>query len=49
MQLNTARVFVKDLSSAKAFYEAKLGLMLKVDGERSGMASLLPARQPAGR
>ncbi|MFG6412331.1 VOC family protein [Roseateles sp. DC23W] len=36
MQLNTARVFVKDLVSAKCFYANSLGLPLKVDGERAG-------------
>lgn len=36
MQLNTARVFVKDLSSAKSFYANLVGLPLKVDAERSG-------------
>jgi catechol 2,3-dioxygenase-like lactoylglutathione lyase family enzyme len=36
MQLNTARVFVKDLSSAKSFYADLLGLPLKVDGEHLG-------------
>jgi predicted enzyme related to lactoylglutathione lyase len=36
MELNTARVFVKDLASAKNFYSAKLGLVLKVDGSQYG-------------
>ncbi|HEY0955085.1 MAG TPA: VOC family protein [Roseateles sp.] len=36
MQLSTARVFVKELSSAKSFYANSLGLPLKVDGERAG-------------
>jgi predicted enzyme related to lactoylglutathione lyase len=32
MQLNTARVFVKDMEAAKAFYENAMGLSLKADG-----------------
>lgn len=36
MQLNTARVFVKDLAQSRAFYADVLGLPLKVDGERFG-------------
>jgi len=36
MRLDTARVFVKDMSSAKSFYANLLGLPLKVDGERLG-------------
>ena len=36
MELNTARVFVKDIEAAKHFYSSKLGLPLKVDGSKYG-------------
>ena len=36
MELNTARVFVRDIDSAKNFYSAKLGLPVKADGSRNG-------------
>lgn len=36
MQLNTARVFVKDIAAAKAFYAQALALPLKADGEPHG-------------
>jgi predicted enzyme related to lactoylglutathione lyase len=36
MELNAARVFVRDLASAKNFYSAKLGLALKADGTKYG-------------
>ena len=36
MELNTARVFVKDIESAKQFYSMKLGLPLRVDGSQYG-------------
>jgi predicted enzyme related to lactoylglutathione lyase len=36
MELNTARVFVKDIDEAKLFYSNKLGLQLKADGSRYG-------------
>ena len=36
MQLNAARIFVKDLESAKNFYLAKLGLVVKADGTEYG-------------
>jgi predicted enzyme related to lactoylglutathione lyase len=36
MQLNTARVFVRDLPSARQFYETILGLPIKADGEKFG-------------
>jgi catechol 2,3-dioxygenase-like lactoylglutathione lyase family enzyme len=36
MQLNTARVFVKDMEAAKAFYENTMGLPLKGDGSDHG-------------
>lgn len=36
MELNTARVFVNDIASAKSFYENLLALPLKADGERFG-------------
>ena len=32
MELNTARVFVRDIAAAKQFYEQKLGLRLTDDG-----------------
>lgn len=36
MELNTARVFVRDIQAAKQFYEHQLGLPLKVDGSQYG-------------
>jgi predicted enzyme related to lactoylglutathione lyase len=36
MELNTARVFVRDIQAAKQFYEHKLGLLLKADGSQHG-------------
>jgi predicted enzyme related to lactoylglutathione lyase len=36
MELNTARVFVRDIAVAKHFYETKLGLPLKADGSKYG-------------
>jgi catechol 2,3-dioxygenase-like lactoylglutathione lyase family enzyme len=36
MELNTARVFVKDIAAAKYFYSSKLGLPLKADGSQFG-------------
>ena len=36
MELNTARVFVKDINSAKQFYLEKLGLAIKADGSQYG-------------
>ena len=36
MELNTVRVFVKDISAAKQFYSEKLGLALKADGNQYG-------------
>lgn len=36
MELNTARVFVRDIGAAKQFYEQKLGLRLKADGSEHG-------------
>lgn len=36
MQLNTARVFVRDLAGARAFYESVLGLTIKADGAQFG-------------
>ena len=36
MELNTARVFVKDLDAAKRFYSSQLGLPLKADGSPYG-------------
>ncbi len=36
MELNTARVFVKDIDSARHFYSSKLGLPLKADGSKHG-------------
>jgi catechol 2,3-dioxygenase-like lactoylglutathione lyase family enzyme len=32
MELNTARVFVRDIDAAKQFYSSQLGLPLKADG-----------------
>jgi predicted enzyme related to lactoylglutathione lyase len=36
MQLNTARVFVRDLAGARQFYESVLGLPIKADGGEFG-------------
>jgi predicted enzyme related to lactoylglutathione lyase len=36
MELNTARVFVRDIDAAKQFYSRKLGLPLKADGSQYG-------------
>ncbi len=36
MELNTARVFVKDIDIARHFYSSKLGLPLKADGSQHG-------------
>ena len=36
MELNTARVFVNDLSAAKRFYAEMLGLTVKADGSEYG-------------
>jgi predicted enzyme related to lactoylglutathione lyase len=36
MELNTARVFVNDMESAKPFYSEALGLPIKVDGSNYG-------------
>lgn len=36
MNLNTVRVFVRDIAPAKRFYEQSLGLALRVDGSRYG-------------
>ncbi|MFG6447484.1 VOC family protein [Roseateles sp. BYS180W] len=36
MELNTARVFVKDIDAARQFYAGPLGLPLKVDGSPHG-------------
>jgi predicted enzyme related to lactoylglutathione lyase len=36
MELNTARVFVRDIGEAKRFYEHKLGLPLQADGSEHG-------------
>lgn len=36
MELNTARVFVKDIDIARYFYSSKLGLPLKADGSQHG-------------
>lgn len=36
MNLNTARVFVRDLPKAKAFYSTSLGLPIKADGIAHG-------------
>ena len=36
MELNTARVFVRDIVAAKQFYQQKLGLPLSVDGSAHG-------------
>ena len=54
MQLNTARVFVKDIAAAKSFYAYALELPLKADGEsygycvfRSGSTELVVESVPA--
>lgn len=36
MELNTARVFVRDIEPAKDFYSRLLGLQIKVDGSEYG-------------
>ena len=36
MELNTARVFVKDIVAARQFYSTKLGLPLQADGSQYG-------------
>jgi len=36
MNLNSARVFVRDIAQAKQFYEQSLGLALKADGTDHG-------------
>jgi predicted enzyme related to lactoylglutathione lyase len=36
MELNTARVFVRDIESAKHFYSEMLGLPIKADGSEYG-------------
>ena len=36
MELNTARVFVRDIESAKQFYSERLGLQIKADGRQYG-------------
>jgi predicted enzyme related to lactoylglutathione lyase len=36
MELNTARVFVRDIDAAKQFYSRKLGLPLTADGSQYG-------------
>ena len=36
MELNAARVFVRDVESAKHFYSGKLGLPIKADGSEYG-------------
>lgn len=36
MELNTARIFVRDIIAAKQFYAQKLGLPLKADGTEYG-------------
>lgn len=36
MELNTARIFVRDLFTAKQFYAQKLGLALTADGSEHG-------------
>jgi lactoylglutathione lyase len=40
MELNTARVFVDDMGSARDFYAVKLGLPLKADGSEHGYCVL---------
>ena len=36
MELNTARVFVRDIETAKQFYAGKLGLAIKADASQYG-------------
>ena len=36
MELNTARIFVRDIDHAKHFYNGKLGLPIKADGSKYG-------------
>ncbi len=36
MELNTARIFVNDISAARQFYAEKLNLPLKADGSEQG-------------
>ena len=36
MELNTARVFVRDIQSAKDFYSGRLGSQIKADGSEYG-------------
>jgi predicted enzyme related to lactoylglutathione lyase len=55
MQLNIARVFVKDMEVAKALFENAMGLPLKADGSdhgyrvfQAGAADLVPERQAWG-
>jgi catechol 2,3-dioxygenase-like lactoylglutathione lyase family enzyme len=36
MELNSARVFVREIASARRFYEQTLGLRLKADGSEYG-------------
>jgi predicted enzyme related to lactoylglutathione lyase len=36
MELNAARVFVRDIEAAKQFYLSKLGLPLSADGSQYG-------------
>ena len=36
MELNTARVFVRDIAAAKLFYGQQLGLPLRADGSQYG-------------
>jgi predicted enzyme related to lactoylglutathione lyase len=36
MKLNTARIFVRDIESAKQFYAEALGLPIKADGSKYG-------------
>jgi catechol 2,3-dioxygenase-like lactoylglutathione lyase family enzyme len=36
MELNTVRVFVRDIEAARQFYEQRLGLRLKADGSDHG-------------
>ena len=36
MELNTARVFVRDIESAEQFYSGKMGLAIKADGSQYG-------------
>lgn len=36
MNLNTARIFVRDIAKAKTFYSTSLGLLIKADGVAHG-------------